>query len=291
MIGPSSEQLFGPFDAGRNEGAGDIPSLFQQLADAFKAGRDVGGHDVERSPCRIEGTLVRMTNVGRSKHNSAFGDVGGRLIGLSGYVTSDVGLTTRCLRGLSCAAPRRSTHLRHLGWCLVGVVGQSGPRRSHRAGHPAYTLSGSPPERGSALRVQDRINQPAQKAQVLEQLDSLLRSNLIICFLPKSMSGVGGGRDGNHQGQGSQTWVFSDSEKNPTTDLDNPVHSDQSQGVFRNEGRVGHRGLSTRCDRFGLPVGVSDGIPAFSNEDRCQKRAGNSARDGHQLLIPVSPTT
>ena len=137
MIGPSGEQLFGPFDAGRNEGAGDIPCLFQQLADSFKAGGDVGSDDVERSLGGIEGTLVCMTNVGRGEHEPAFGNVGGRLIGLSGYATSRDGPTSRRLRGLrALGAPPFDS--RQPPWMVIGG------RRRPNAGNAAFTELASP---------------------------------------------------------------------------------------------------------------------------------------------------
>ena len=74
---------------------------------------------------------------------------------------------------------------------------------SANSGNAAFTELASPrtprralhPREGAPSVSRTAINQPTEKPEVLEQLDFLLPSNLVVCFLPKTMPGVGGGRD------------------------------------------------------------------------------------------------
>ena len=63
----SGEQIAGPFYSRRDVRAGSVECFLQQLPGSLEPRRDVRAGSIERSFCYVEGALVRLTEVWRSR--------------------------------------------------------------------------------------------------------------------------------------------------------------------------------------------------------------------------------
>ena len=147
--------------------------------------------------------------------------------------------------------------------------------------HPALC---APPEGRRSFGVDGRQDEATEKAQVLQEVHSLLGSSGLIRLLPESVSGVRGGNEGAHQEKAGQPSELARGQEHASDDLDAAIDSHRRLGVqARHASLLGER-LGDDARLGHLSRGIAERVKASGHEDRCEQWSGNAPRECHDLL-------